>query len=113
MRLYWWAKVKELCGSSWRQDTTSFLRLTTRKSSALPVEPTSRKIAEIYKVAFSKLDCVKDDCVKDGGAASRGDPPLEGSSSARSTSCSFVRSNKEGKGDVFQGHLQCLFVVGV
>ena len=33
-----------------------------------------KEIAEIYKVAFSKLDCVKDDCMKDldGGAASRG-----------------------------------------
>ena len=29
-----------------------------------------KEISEIYKVAFSKLDCVKDDCVKDlGGAA--------------------------------------------
>ena len=70
MRLFWWAKVKELCGSSWSQDTTSFWLLTTRKSAELPAEPTSRKIAEIYKVAFSKLDCVEDDCVKDldGGA---------------------------------------------
>ena len=32
-----------------------------------------KEIAEIFKVAFSKLDCVKDDCMKDldGGAASR------------------------------------------
>ena len=33
-----------------------------------------KEIAEIFKVAFSKLDCVKDDCMKDldGGATSRG-----------------------------------------
>ena len=55
-----------------------------------------KEIAEIYKVAFSKLDCVKDDCVKDldGDAASRGGRSLEGSPSARSLSCSYVRSNK-------------------
>ena len=38
-----------------------------------------KAIAEIYKVAFSKLDCVKDDCMKDldGGAASRDGRSLE------------------------------------
>ena len=56
-----------------------------------------RKIVEIYTVALSKLDCAKDDCVKDGGAASSGGLPLEGSSSARSMSCSFVRSNKRAR----------------
>ena len=91
MRLCWWAMVKELCGSSWSQDTTNFLRLTTRKTSELPAEPTSRKLP---KAAFSKLDCVKYDCVKDrdGGAASRSGLLLKGSPSARSMSCPSVRS---------------------
>ena len=50
--------------------------------------------AEIYKVAFSKLDCVED---LDGGAASRGGLPLGESSSARSLSCSCVRPNKKAR----------------
>ena len=84
MRLCWWAKVKELCGSSWSQDTTSFLRLTTRKARGAHI----KEIAGIYRVAFSILDCVKDDCVKDlvGGAASNGGLAPEGSSSACSMS---------------------------
>ena len=52
-------------------------------------------------------------------------PVAEDFSSARSMSCPSVRSlplcqegwfalcKQEGKGDVFQGHLQCLFDVGV
>ena len=58
-----------------------------------------KEIAEIYKVAFSKLDCVKDDCMKDldGGAASRGGWSLEDIYSARSLSCSYVRSNKRAR----------------
>ena len=58
-----------------------------------------KEIAEIYKVAFSKLDCVKDDCMKDldGGAASRGGWSLEDLSGARSLSCSYVRSNKRAR----------------
>ena len=49
-----------------------------------------KQIAKIYKVANSKLDCVKYDCVKDldGGDAL----PLKGSPSARSMSCPSVRS---------------------
>ena len=38
MRLCWWVKVKGLCGSSWSRDTASFWRLTTLKSSELPVQ---------------------------------------------------------------------------
>ena len=51
-----------------------------------------KEIANIYKVAFSKLDCVKDECVQDldGGDASRGGLPLEDSQSARSMSCPCV-----------------------
>ena len=87
MRLCWWAKVNELCGSSWSQDTTSFLLLTTRKSSELPAVPASRKCRN-FTVAFSKLECVKDDCVRDldGAAASSSGLPLKGSPTARSMS---------------------------
>ena len=58
-----------------------------------------KEIAEIYKVAFSKLDCVKDDCVKDidGGAAPRGGLPLEDSPSVCSLSCPCVRSSKRAR----------------
>ena len=54
-----------------------------------------KEIAEIYKVAFNKLDCVKDDCVKDldGGAASRCGLRLKGSDSACFMSCPTVRSH--------------------
>ena len=71
--------------------------------------------AEIYKVASSTLDSVKDDCVKDldGGAASRSGLPLGDSPSARSLSCPCVSIKQEGEGDVFQGHAHCLFDVGV
>ena len=59
-----------------------------------------KDIAEIYKIAFSKLDSAKDDCVKDldGGAAFSGGLPLEDCSpSVRSLSCSYVRSNKRAR----------------
>ena len=57
-----------------------------------------KEIAEIFKVAFSKLDCVKDDCMKDlDGAASGGGRSLEDFPSAGSLSCSYVRSNKRAK----------------
>ena len=58
-----------------------------------------KEIAEIYKVAFSKLDSVKDDCMKDldGGAASRCGQSLEDFPSARSRSCSYVRSNERAR----------------
>ena len=70
-----------------------------------------KEIAKIYKVAFSKLDSVKDDCVKDldGGAAVAcllKVPPVL----VPLLVCSI---KQKGKGDVFQGHFQCLFVVGV
>ena len=49
-----------------------------------------KEIAEIFNVAFGKLDSVKDDCMKDldGGAASRSGRSLAVCSSARSLSCS-------------------------
>ena len=55
MRLCWWTKVKKWCGSSWSQDTSSFLRLTTRKSSELPVEPTSRKLPKFEETVSVKV----------------------------------------------------------
>ena len=73
-----------------------------------------KEIAEIFKVAFSKLDSVEDDCVKDldGGAPSRGGWSLEYFPSARSLSCSYVRSNKTARVMCSKG-TPSLFVVGV
>ena len=44
------SKVKELCASSLSHDTTIFWRLTTLKSSKLPVEPTSRKLLKFKRL---------------------------------------------------------------
>ena len=63
-----------------------------------------KEIAEFFKVAFSKLDCVKDDCMKDlDGAACWGGRSLEDFSSARSLSCSYVWSNKRSTGMFSKG----------
>ena len=79
------------------------------------MEPTSKKTAEIYKVAFSKLYCVKDDCVKDldGGPASRGGLPLEDSPTARSLSCACVRSNKRARVMCSMGTSSACFFLSV
>ena len=88
-----------MCGSNWSQDTTSFLASDNSAEFKAARRAHIKEIAEIFKVAFSKLDCVKDDCMKDldGGAASRGGRSLEDFSSARSLSCSYVRSNKRAR----------------
>ena len=74
-----------------------------------------KEIANIYKVALSKLDCVKDDYVQDldGGDASRVACLLKVPKVLVPCLVPVCAIKQEGKGDVFQGHLQCLFDVGV
>ena len=80
MRLCWWVKVKELCVSRHYELLASDNPEEFRAALS--------KECEIFKVAFSKFDCVKDDCMKDldGGLLMKGSP------STRSMSCPSVRS---------------------